>query len=184
MVKIRICGFCLKNRFISIPTIHPRKSAMEIFVFFVAQIGLCVLSVMLILDLARLATFLFYEKSKHQLAKNIMIRPVIGTKIWGLKNIFALCFILPTFVLLRGLFGMGLAIRWTNLSNHIFLIAYFSLFLIFFCLIAFAATIGKKLQIETSRKQAKLLFMIEIVLLVMLFLILLTFNQLDLIKTA
>lgn len=131
----------------------------------------------LILDLARLGTFLFYDQNKNNLTKKSMLAPVVGPKMYTMKNIFVVCITVPTIALVLGLLGVGIRVRLSDVTIQ-FLIAYLSLAFISFFLITLVAKIGKKLQKEIHfRKETKELFIIELLLLIVLFLVLIFFNQ-------
>lgn len=147
----------------------------KILAFYILGAFLVVPAMIIILDLVRISTFLFYEKEKSHLHKKTMVKPIIGNKIYGLKNILVICILLPSLLLI---YYRGLVFK-----DFLQLSVYYGLALIIFLLISFSSYIGRKLQIETqSRTHAKYLFIAEIVLLISCFsLTMLYFNKIELI---
>lgn len=149
---------------------------MDVFAFFLLQLGLAVLGIMLALDLARLATFLFYQKGKNRLAQKSMIAPLVGTKIYSPKNLLLTCIIIPSCYFAIRLLSPGTPISRTDAALWKELIATYLISLLAFLLITLSARLGKTWQISASRTQAKIIFSAELLLLAALFFILLTFH--------
>jgi len=113
----------------------------------------------ILLDVARLATFLFYNKHDHKLTKNSMVAPLVGIRYFSLKNLFAGAILIPSTYLL---YYLAFNFHFPNIR---FVIAYYGLALIIFVLLGCAAYLGKKLQLEIhSRAFAWRMFIIEIIL--------------------
>lgn len=130
---------------------------MDVFLFFFFQITLCVLAIVLILELGRLGTYIFYTKDESEASKNPMLKPIVGKKMFALKNIMAICILLPTMYLcFSALFGK---IQLSSL-NIPFILAFYSLAFISFFLISIAEKIRKNLPSKlSSRKKAKTFFL-------------------------
>lgn len=130
---------------------------IDIILIFVYSISTSALSIILILDLARIATFLFYDKDKNQVSKKLMVKPLVGTKIYSWQNILAACILIPSMYLILKV-GVKMNIYVFYLLNAIF-----------FFFITSIAFVQKKLQLEIeSRKKAKLIFILEIGILIVL----------------
>ncbi len=130
--------------------------------FIIYQISLFALIITLLLDIARISTFLFHEKEKKYLNKKLMIEPFIGKKFFSVKNILATCFILPTMVLLYVFKSM----------KNIFV--YYILFIFLTLIFIGIAFLNKKVQIDNlNRKKAKQVLILEILVLILLFILIL-----------
>ncbi|MGV8993695.1 MAG: hypothetical protein ACOH1O_06285 [Flavobacterium sp.] len=132
-------------------------------------------AIIIILDLARLSTFLFYDKKIIHLQQKTMIKPIVGNRIYGLKNILVMCILLPSVLLIY--------YRGEVFKDFLGLSVFYGLAIINFILISFSSHLGRKLQIETqTRTHAKYLFIVEIVLLISWFsLTMLYFNKIEMI---
>ena len=62
----------------------------KILGFYIVGALLVVPAIIIILDLVRISTFLFYEKKITHLQRKTMIKPIVGNRIYGLKNILDL----------------------------------------------------------------------------------------------
>lgn len=114
----------------------------------------------ILLDVARLATFLFYNKHDQKLPKNSMVATIGGQRYFSLKNLFAGAILIPSAYLL---YYLAFNFRHLNIN---FIIAYYGLALLIFVLLGCTAYLGKKLQLEIhSRAFAWRMFIIEIILL-------------------
>lgn len=147
----------------------------KILGFYIVGALLVVPAIIIILDLVRISTFLFYEKKITHLQQKTMIKPIVGNRIYGLKNILVICILLPSLLLI---YYQGLVFK-----DFLQLSVYYGLALINFLLISFSSYLGRKLQVETqTRTNAKYLFIVEIVLLITWFsLTMLYFNKIRMI---
>lgn len=147
----------------------------KILGFYIVGALLVVPAIIIILDLVRISTFLFYEKKITHLQQKTMIKPIVGNRIYGLKNILVICILLPSLLLI---YYQGLVFK-----DFLQLSVYYGLALINFLLISFSSYLGRKLQVETqTRTHAKYLFIVEIVLLITWFsLTMLYFNKIRMI---
>ena len=147
----------------------------KILGFYIVGALLVVPAIIIILDLVRISTFLFYEKKITHLQRKTMIKPIVGNRIYGLKNILVICILLPSLLLI---YYRGLVFK-----DFLQLSVYYGLALINFLLISFSSYLGRKLQVETqTRTHAKYLFIVEIVLLITWFsLTMLYFNKIRMI---
>ncbi len=147
----------------------------KILGFYIVGALLVVAAIIIILDLVRISTFLFYEKKITHLQQKTMIKPIVGNRIYGLKNILVICILLPSLLLI---YYRGLVFK-----DFLQLSVYYGLALINFLLISFSPYLGRKLQVETqTRTNAKYLFIVEIVLLITWFsLTMLYFNKIRMI---
>ena len=147
----------------------------KILGFYIVGALLVVPAIIIILDLVRISTFLFYEKKITHLQRKTMIKPIVGNRIYGLKNILVICILLPSLLLI---YYRGLVFK-----DFLQLSVYYGLALINFLLISFSSYLGRKLQVETqTRTNAKYLFIVEIVLLITWFsLTMLYFNKIRMI---
>ena len=147
----------------------------KILGFYIVGALLVVPAIIIILDLVRISTFLFYEKKITHLQRKTMIKPIVGNRIYGLKNILVICILLPSLLLI---YYQGLVFK-----DFLQLSVYYGLALINFLLISFSSYLGRKLQVETqTRTHAKYLFIVEIVLLITWFsLTMLYFNKIRMI---
>lgn len=128
---------------------------IDIIVIFVYSISTTALLLILIFDLARIATFLFYDKDK--VSKKLMVQPLVGTKIYSWQNILAGCILVPSMYLI-----LKIGVRMN-------IIVFYLLNAIFFFFITSIAFVQKKLQLEIeSSKKAKLIFILEIGILIVL----------------
>jgi len=140
------------------------KMNVKVILFFISQIGLFILCMIVVLDIARLATFLFYDKNETNLPKKYMQSPVLGTKMYSLKNIFVVVFLIPTCFLIR---KGGVKLTFWSL------VGYYGASLVCFILITISASFSKKIQKEvTSRNQAKAIILLEIIILIIVIFVL------------
>lgn len=130
--------------------------------FIIYQISLLVLTIILLLDIVRISTFLFYEKEKKYLNKKLMVVPFIGKKFFSVKNILATCLLFPTMVLLY---------VFKSMKNIFF---YYILFIFLTLIFIGIAFLNKKVQIDNlHRKKAKQVLILEILVLILLFILIL-----------
>lgn len=114
----------------------------------------------IVFDLVRLATFIFYDKNENNLNKKAMIVPLVGKKIYSFKNMLVVCILIPSSILVY-FKGGGSGMNY---------LTYYALATVCFLLITASALLSKKMQKEIfSQKQAKQYFVLEIVLFFTLF---------------
>ena len=135
-----------------------------IWLFFIFQFGLFILATIIALDLARIAIFLFYQKDKTRLPRNTIVKSPLGGSLLSLKTMAFACLIIPTLCLLY----FSLLGKFANI-NLSFILAYYSTAIISFLLLVFSSKIHQKLQVSySSVGKIRLLFVIEICLLIAL----------------
>lgn len=135
------------------------------WLFFVFQFGFFILATIIILDLARIATFLFYKKDKTQLTSSIVVKSPVGGSLFSLKNMVFVCIIVPTPFLFY--VTINQVPRLFSVAGLHFILAYYTIAVAVFILLAFSSKIHQKLQIKShSRKKIILLFIFEICLLI------------------
>ncbi|MCS4227142.1 hypothetical protein [Sphingobacterium sp. BIGb0165] len=135
-----------------------------IWLFFIFQFGLFILATIIALDLACIAIFLFYQKDKTRLLRNTIIKSPLGGSLLSLKTMAFACLIIPTLCLLY----FSLLGKFANI-NLSFILAYYSTAIISFLLLVLSSKIHQKIQISSSSiGKIKLLFIIEICILITL----------------